>query len=86
MIDSEFAVMNRCLELINKRIAVLDSKKQTLWEDISSKYPADMYGLKGEMIYQKKSEELNRELMIMIKWQHAWWDALEIIEGRYEHD
>lgn len=86
MIDSEFAVMNKCLEMINKRIAALDSKKQTLWRDISSKYPADMYGLKGEMMYQKKSEELNHELTIMIKWQKAWWDALDIIEGRNNYD
>lgn len=86
MIESEFHTPNRCLAIINTRLATLRQKERELWDHIAQRWPEDQYGLKGQMMYARQAEELRYEIKVMEKWQRAWWDALEAIEGRSTYD
>ena len=60
--QSDNKTVNKAHALIKERIEKLRDKKQNLRDRIEEKYPYDLYGLKGETMYEQKSKELEEEI------------------------
>lgn len=40
----------------------LKAKRNTLHDEIRDRYPYDYYGIKGDLIYERRSKNLNEEI------------------------
>ncbi len=67
-------------ELIKARIQKLVDKKQNLRDWVNEKYPADCYGIKGEMIFDEKSKQINEELSLLRRYDSGMYDLIEVVE------
>ena len=67
-------------ELIKKRIEALVEKKQGLRDRIDEKWPADCYGIKGDMIFDEKSKEIQEELDLLRAYDRGFYDLIEGVE------
>lgn len=79
---SNNSTINRVHYLIQERIERLRTKKQNLREKIDEKYPEDIYGIKGVMIYEEQSKKLDDEITLLRKYDSGIYDLIEIIEGK----
>ena len=68
--------------VIKKRIEALVDKKQSLRDRIDEKYPADCYGIKGDMIFDEKSKEIQEELDLLRTYDRGFYDLVEVIEEK----
>lgn len=79
---SDNKTVNKLIDqLIDKREKLRD-KKQNLRDRIDEKYPFEIYGLKGDQIYENKSKELDDEIKLISKYISGMYDLIEIIEGK----
>lgn len=69
---------------LSARAKTLKDKKVKLREQINERYPADAYGIKGEMIYEEKVWEINAELNSILRWSGALREVVEAMEKRGE--
>lgn len=67
-------------ELIKSRIQKLVDKKQNLRDWVDEKYPFDVYGIKGEMIFDEKSKQINDELNLLRQYDSGMYDLIEVVE------
>lgn len=78
---SKNKTVNKAHEVIKTRIEKLRDKKQNLRDRIDEKYPSDMYGIKGDMIYDQKAKELDDEIKLLRLYDSGMYDLMEAIEG-----
>lgn len=83
MTSKNKTVMKAVDLLIQKREKLRD-KKQNLRDNIDDKYPFEIYGLKGEQIYEDKSKELDDEIKLISQYISGMYDLIEIIEGEQQ--
>ena len=76
---SQNKTVNKAHEVIKTRIEKLRDKKQNLRDRIDDKYPFEIYGMRGEQIYEDKSKELNEEIELLSKYVSGLYDLIEII-------
>lgn len=81
MTSDNKTVMKAISTIIDRR-EKLREKKQTLRDRIDEKYPYDSHGLKGEMIFDEKSRELDAEIKLLSKYISGIYDLIEIIESK----
>lgn len=79
---SQNKTVQKAHEVIKKRIEALVDKKQSLRDRIDEKYPADCYGIKGDMIFDEKSKEIQEELDLLRTYDRGFFDLVEIIEEK----
>lgn len=79
---SENKTVMKAISTIIDRREKLREKKQTLRYRIDEKYPYDSHGLKGEMIFDEKSSELDAEIKLLSKYISGMYDLIEIIEKK----
>ena len=79
---SQNKTVQKAHEVIKKRIEALIDKKQSLRDRIDEKYPADFYGIKGNMIFDEKSKEIQEELDLLRTYDRGFYDLIEIIEEK----
>ena len=80
MISNNKTVMKAIDLLIQKREKLRD-KKQNLRDRIDDKYPFEIYGLKGDQIYEERFKELDDEIKLISQYISGMYDLIEIIEG-----
>lgn len=78
---SQNKTVNKAHEVIKTRIEKLRDKKQNLRDRIDDKYPFEIYGMRGESIYESKSKELDEEIKLLQRYDSGLYDLIEIIEG-----
>lgn len=79
---SQNKTVQKAHEVIKKRIEALVDKKQSLRDRIDEKYPADCYGIKGDMIFDEKSKEIQEELDLLRTYDRGFYDLVEVIEEK----
>lgn len=80
MTSKNKTVMKAVDLLIQKREKLRD-KKQNLRDRIDDKYPFEIYGLKGDQIYEERFKELDDEIKLISQYISGMYDLIEIIEG-----
>lgn len=83
MTSKNKTVMKAIDLLIQKREKLRD-KKQNLRDNIDDKYPFEIYGLKGDLIFEEKQKELDDEIKLISQYISGMYDLIEIIEGEQE--
>lgn len=78
---SENKTVYKSLDVLINRREKLREKKQTLRDRIDEKYPFEIYGLKGDQVFDDKSAELDGEIELLSKYISGFYDLMEIIEG-----
>ena len=78
--------IDKCLEIIINEHLRLCEKKQTLYDEIIEKYPYDIYGLKGEWVFDQKSKQLEHDIELFRHYIHGFYDLIEYIECDIMHD
>lgn len=67
-------------EVIKARIQKLVDKKQNLRDWVDDRYPADTFGIKGEMLFDEKVKQIDEELKLLRKYDSGMYDLIEVIE------
>ncbi len=83
---SDNKTVNKAQELLINRREKLRDKKQNLRNMVDEKYPYDMYGIKADMVFERKSAELEKEIELLGKYISGMYDLIEIVEGKTEGD
>ena len=83
MTSKNKTVMKAVDLLIQKREKLRD-KKQNLRDRIDDKYPFEIYGLKGDQIYEERFKELDDEIKLISQHISGMYDLIEIIEGEQQ--
>lgn len=79
---SDNKTVMRVISILVERRDKIQEHQQTLRQLVDEKYPYDMYGLKGEMIFQERSEKYKNEIRLINKYISGMYDLIEIIEGK----
>lgn len=79
---SDNKTVNKAHEVIKARLEKLRDKRQNLRDRIDEKYPADACGMKGEMIFQRKSKKLDEEIKLLRQYDSGMYDLIELIERK----
>ena len=79
---SDNKTVMRVISIMLERRDKIQEHQQTLRQLVDEKYPYDMYGLKGEMIFQERSEKYKNEIRLINKYISGMYDLIEIIEGK----
>lgn len=74
--------VNKAMYLLIERREKLREKKQSLRDRIDEKYPYDMYSIKGDMIFDQKSKDLDDEIKLLSTYISGMFDLIEIIEKK----
>lgn len=72
--------VNKAHELIKTRIQKLVDKKQNLRDWVDERYPADYYGIKGQMIFDEKTKQIDEELKLLRQYDSGFYDLMEVVE------
>jgi hypothetical protein len=67
-------------QLIDRRNR-LEAKRLELREKISDRYPDELYGVKGDIIFEEKKAKYDEEIKLLDKYIRTFSDMVEIIEG-----
>ena len=81
MVSDNKLVMRCISSLCNQRDKVTELRRN-LKKNIMDRYPADTFGIKGEMIYQEKAEKYDAEILLLNKYINGMYDLIEIIENK----
>lgn len=73
--------VNRAHSIIVARIEKLREKKQDLRSRIDEKYPYEIYGIKGDLQFEKYSKKYDDEISLLQKYDSGMYDLIEIVEG-----
>lgn len=79
---SDNKTVMKAIDLLIMKREKLRDKKQNLRDKIDDKYPFEIYGLKGDQIYEDKSKELDDEIKLLSTYISGMYDLIEIIEGK----
>lgn len=79
---SDNKTVMKAIDLLIMKREKLRDKKQNLRDRIDEKYPFDTCGIKGDMIYDEKSKELDDEIKLLSTYISGMYDLIEIIEGK----
>lgn len=79
---SDNKTVMRVISILLERRDKIQEHQQTLRQLVDEKYPYDIYGLKGEMIFQERSEKYKNEIRLINKYISGMYDLIEIIEGK----
>ena len=79
---SDNKTVMRVISILVERRDKIQEHQQTLRQLVDEKYPYDIYGLKGEMIFQERSEKYKNEIRLINKYISGMYDLIEIIEGK----
>lgn len=82
---SRFRSIDKAGQLIKAELDKKKEKRNRLREEIYEKYPEDIYGIKAEMLFDEKRQELDKEIALLRKFAIAWHNTVEMIEEE-EHD
>lgn len=77
---SDNKTVMKALAVLQDRRSNLLTKKEGLYERIEEKYPEDMYGIKGMMVFEQKSKELNDEINLLTHYIKGFYDLMEYVE------
>jgi len=67
-------------QLIDRRNR-LEAKCLELRVKISDRYPDELYGVKGDIIFEEKKAKYDEEIKLLDKYIRTFSDMVEIIEG-----
>ena len=81
MVSDNKLVMRCISSLCNQRDKVQELRRN-LKKSIMERYPVDMYGIKGEMIYQEKAEKYDAEILLLNEYINGMYALIEIIEHK----
>ena len=81
MVSYNKLVMRCISSLCNQRDKVQEMRCN-LKKNIMDRYPVDLYGIKGEMIYQEKAEKYDAEILLLNRYINGMYDLIEIIEHK----
>ena len=79
---SDNKTVNKAHQLIKDKIEVLRVKRQTLKDRIDEKYPADMYGCKGQTKFEEESRKLDEDIKLLRAYDSAFYDLFEVLEHK----
>ena len=78
---SDNKTVMRCIDLLVEKREKLRDKRQNLRDYIEDKYPFEIYGLKGETIFDEKSLKYDAEIDLLGRYITGMYDLIEIIEN-----
>lgn len=78
---SKNKTVNHLVDALADRREKLTDKRRNLHYEITEKYPYDVYGMKGEGIFEEKSKKLDEEIALLDKYISGMYDLIEIVEG-----
>ena len=79
---SRFKAVNKGLETLEKEREKLIKKREGLKAKIEEKYPWELYGVTGEMLFDEKAKDLDEEIAKLQTYISGYYDLIEILEGR----
>ncbi len=82
--NSKNKTVNKIHNMLNDKREKLRDKRQNLRDRIDDKYPYDLYGIKGDMMFEEQSKALDEEIDLLGKYISGMFDLIEIIEGKEE--
>ncbi len=74
--------VDKCIDLLVSRREKLRDKKQNLRNRIDERYPFEIYGCKGDQVFDDKKAEIDREINELSLYISGMYDLIEIIEAR----
>ena len=77
-------ILTKAKNDLNELWEKLEKQRESLKDDIYEKYPEDVYGIKAELVFDKKSEEINEDIRIARMAFIGMRNFLEEIEGKEE--
>ena len=77
---SSNATVNKAYDLLLDRADKLRLKRIDLRAKIDEKYPYEIYGLKGDLVFDKKKADLDAEIMLLSKYIEVFEDMIEVVE------
>lgn len=57
-------ILTKAKNELNELWEKLDKQRENLKDEIHEKYPEDVYGIKGELVFDRKSEEIDKDIRI----------------------
>ena len=73
--------VNKLYDQLVDRRNRLEAKRLELRAKISDRYPDELYGVKGDIIFEEKKAKYDEEIKLLDKYIRTFSDMVEIIEG-----
>lgn len=73
--------VNKLYDQLVDRRNRLEAKRLELRSKISDRYPDELYGVKGDIIFEEKKAKYDEEIKLLGKYIRTFSDMVEIIEG-----
>lgn len=73
--------VNKLYDQLVDRRNRLEAKRLELRAKISDRYPDELYGVKGDIIFEEKKAKYDDEIKLLDKYIRTFSDMVEIIEG-----
>ena len=73
--------INKLYDQLVDRRNRLEAKRLELRAKISDRYPDELYGVKGDIIFEEKKAKYDEEIKLLDKYIRTFSDMVEIIEG-----
>ena len=73
--------VNKLYDQLVDRRNRLEAKHLELRAKISDRYPDELYGVKGDIIFEEKKAKYDEEIKLLDKYIRTFSDMVEIIEG-----
>lgn len=73
--------VNKLYDQLVDRRNRLEAKRLELRTKISDRYPDELYGVKGDIIFEEKKAKYDEEIKLLDKYIRTFSDMVEIIEG-----
>ena len=73
--------VNKLFDQLVDRRNRLEAKRLELRAKISDRYPDELYGVKGDIIFEEKKAKYDEEIKLLDKYIRTFSDMVEIIEG-----
>lgn len=73
--------VNKLYDQLVDRRNRLEAKRLELRAKISDRYPDELYGVKGDIIFEEKKTKYDEEIKLLDKYIRTFSDMVEIIEG-----
>lgn len=77
-------ILTKAKNELNELWEKLDKQRENLKDEIYEKYPKDVYGIKGDLVFDRKSEEINEDIRTARMAFIGMRNFLEEIEGKEE--
>jgi hypothetical protein len=73
--------VNKLYDQLVDRRNRLEAKRLELRAKISDRYPDELYGVKGDIIFEEKKAKYDEEIKLLDKYIRTFSDMVEIMEG-----